>query len=84
MKTAAVESLDNGRQLTCNKLFDEIGLNLNHRLAHLLPNKIDISYYLRRHRTFNTVKCKTDRFQNTFVLFAERNFNNTKSQHWLF
>ena len=53
MKTAAVESLDNGRQLTCNKLFDEIGLNLNHKLAHLLSNKIDISYCLRRHRTFN-------------------------------
>ena len=39
-----VESLDNGRQLTCKRLFDEIGLNLDHKLAHLLPNKIDSLY----------------------------------------
>ena len=70
-----VESLDNGRQLTCKRLFNEICLNLNHKLAHLLPNKIDILYYRRRHKTFNAVKCKTDRFQNTFVLSAERNFS---------
>ena len=72
MKTAAVESLDNGRQSTCNKLFDEICLNLDYKLAHPPPNKTDISYNLRRHRTFNAVKCKTDRFQNTFILSATR------------
>ena len=72
MKTAAVESLDNGRQLTCNKLFDEIGLNLDYKLTHPPPNKTDILYNLRRHRTFNAVKCKTDRFQNTFILSATR------------
>ena len=43
MKTAAVESLDNGRQLTFNKLFDEICLNLDYKLAHPPPNKTDIS-----------------------------------------
>ena len=72
MKTAAVESLYNGSQSTCNKLFDEICLNLDYKLAHPPPNKTDISYNLRRHRTFNAVKCKTDRFQNTFILSAAR------------
>ena len=72
MKTAAAESLYNGSQLTCHKLFDEICLNLDHKLAHPPPNKTDISYNLRRHRTCNALKCKTDRFQNTFILSATR------------
>ena len=67
MKAAALESLDIRRQSASNKRFDKIRLNSDYTLAHLLLNKTDISYNLRRNRTFNAVKCKTDRLQNTFI-----------------
>ena len=50
MKAAAVESLYNRRERACNKLFDEIRLNSDHKSAYLLSNKACTLNNFRRHQ----------------------------------
>ena len=57
----------------CNKLFDNIVSDPNHKLKALLPPGYDNSRYnLRRQRHFNIPKLFTNRTKNTFIYAMSR------------
>ena len=55
---------------TCESLFQTIGNDNNHRLYKLLPAPHESTYSLRRARSFNMPRFKTDLFKNSFIIFS--------------
>ena len=41
-----------------------IVINDNHKLAYLLPPRVNVSRNMRNPRTFKIPRCKTDRYKN--------------------
>jgi hypothetical protein len=73
-------TLEERRQIACDKLFKEIMEDKNHKLHPLLPDpNTDVAYSLRTSRTFKIPKCKTERFKKSFVIAASS--NNESSSH---
>ena len=67
-------TLEERRQIACDKLFKEIMEDRNHKLHPLLPDpNTDAAYSLRTSRTFKLPKCKTDRFKKSFIIAASSN-----------
>ena len=54
----------------CESLFQTIGNDNNHRLYELLPAPHESTYSLRRARSFNMPRFKTDLFKNSFIIFS--------------
>ena len=50
-------------------LFNDIVLDINHKLAGLLPPKAVHHRQLHSDRKFNVPVCKTDRLKKSFVYF---------------
>ena len=70
-------TLEERRQIACDKLFKEIMKDKNHKLHPLLPDpNTDVAYSLR---TFKIPKCKTERFKKSFIIAASS--NNESSSH---
>ena len=49
-------------------LFNDIVLDTNHKLAGLLPPKVDHHRQLRSNRKFNVPVCKTERLKKSFIV----------------
>ena len=49
-------------------LFNDIVLDINHKLAGLLPPKAEHHRQLRSSRKFNVPVCKTDRLKKSFIV----------------
>ena len=62
LELSGLLTLYDRREAIAAKLFDEICANQSHSLHNLLPSKYQPSYRLREQRTFNRLKCKTERF----------------------
>ena len=60
-------SLEDRRIDQCEKLFDSIVSNPDHKLHHFLPPKNYCHYNLRRQRHFANPVMRTKRFSSTFV-----------------
>ena len=54
----------------CESLFQTIVNDNNHRLYKLLPVPHASTYSLRRARSFNMPRFKTDLFKNSFIIFS--------------
>jgi hypothetical protein len=68
LEQANLKMLSERRADTCQKLFDSITNNpSSHKLYHLLPPRHTPKYNLRRTRSFNVQKARTNRFKNTFI-----------------
>jgi hypothetical protein len=73
-------TLEERRQIACDKLFKEIMEDKNHKLHPLLPDpNTDVAYSLRTSRTFKIPKCKTERFKKSYIIAASS--NNESSSH---
>ena len=77
---ARMESLYARRQIACNKLFNQILNNPNHKLNNLIP-KIDTSlnYQLRNDKKIHVPKFYTERFKNLYVIASCLDINNCNS-----
>ena len=53
----------------CESLFQTIVNDNSHRLYKLLPAPHESTYSLRRARSFNKPRFKTDLFKNSFIIF---------------
>ena len=60
-------SLEDRRIDQCEKLFDSIVSNPDHKLHHFLPPKNYCHYNLRRQRHFANPVMRTKRFSSTFL-----------------
>ena len=60
-------SLRQRRDDLCSKVFTNITSTSDHSLAHLLPPRHQGSYNLRRTRTFQLPRFRTNRFKNSFI-----------------
>ena len=54
----------------CESLFQTIVNDNNHRLYKLLTASHESTYSLRRARSFNMPRFKTDLFKNSFIIFS--------------
>ena len=54
----------------CESLFQTIVNDNNHSLYKLLPAPHESTYSLRRVRSFNMPRFKTDLFKNSFIIFS--------------
>jgi hypothetical protein len=77
---ARMESLYARRQIACNKFFNQILNNPNHKLNNLIP-KIDTSlnYQLRNDKKIHVPKFYTERFKNSYVIASCLDINNCNS-----
>ena len=77
---SGMESLQARRQTACNKLFNQILNNPNHKLHNLIP-KIDTSlnYQLRNNKKIHVPKFYTERFKNSYVIASCLDINNCNS-----
>ena len=59
----------------CDKLFNQIIRDQSHKLFHLLPQRHQSKYNLRRKKTFDILRINTKRYQNTFIpsMFCRQN-----------
>ena len=62
-----MDSLKGRRIEQCNKFFESIVSNPEHKLHHFLPPKNNCSYNLRRQRQFANPVTHTKRFSSTFL-----------------
>ena len=60
----------------CESLFQTIGNDNNHRLYKLLPSPHESTYSLRRARSFDMPRFKTDLFKNSFIIFSSLKATN--------
>ena len=66
---SGLQNLHNRRDILCRKTFKNIVEDPNHKLHSLLPPVNDeYQYNLRNKRFFRLPKCKTNRFENTFMI----------------
>ena len=77
---ASIESLYTRRQIACNKFFNQILNNPNHKLNNLIP-KIDTSlnYQLRNDKKIHVPRFYTERFKNSYVIASCLDINNCNS-----
>ena len=77
---AGIESLYARKQTACNKLFNQILNNPNHKLHNLIP-KIDTSlnYQLRNNKKIHVPTFYTERFKNSYVIASCLDINNCNS-----
>ena len=77
---ARMESLYARRQTACNKHFNQILNNPNHKLHNLIP-KIDTSlnYQLHNNKKIHVPKFYTERFKNSYVIASCLDINNCNS-----
>lgn len=68
LKEAGISSLYDRRASLSFDLFNDIVLDINHKLAGLLPPKAEHHRQLRSNRKFNAPVCKTDRLKNLLLL----------------
>ena len=68
LKEAGISSLYDRRASLSFDLFNDIVLDINHKLAGLLPPKAEHHRQLRSNRKFNVPVCKTDRFKKSFIV----------------
>ena len=61
-------SLYDRRASLSSDLFNDIVLDINHKLAGLLPPKAEHHRQLRSNRKFNVPVCKTDRLKKSFIV----------------
>jgi len=62
--------------MLCSKLFKDMVSDPDHKLAYLLPKKLESFKKLRKNRTFEVPKCKTDRYKNSFIVTYTRKYND--------
>ncbi|XP_073228391.1 mitogen-activated protein kinase kinase kinase 3-like [Porites lutea] len=67
LKEAGIPSLYDRRASLSSDLFNDIVLDINHKLAGLLPPKAEHHRQLRSNRKFNVPVCKTDRLKKSFI-----------------
>ena len=68
LKEAGIPSLYDRRASLSSDLFNDIVLDINHKLAGLLPPKAEHHRQLRSNRKFNVPVCKTDRLKKSFIV----------------
>ena len=68
LEQAGLDSLYSRRDTLTKKLFNDIVQNTSHKLHALLPEENGSSMNLRRKNMFNYPVCKTNRFQNSFIM----------------
>ena len=68
LEQAGLDSLYSRRDTLTKKLFNDIVQNTSHKLHALLPEENRSSMNLRRKNMFNYPVCKTNRFQNSFIM----------------
>ena len=68
LKEAGILSLYDRRASLSFDLFNDIVLDINHKLAGLLPPKAVHHTQLRSNRKFNVPVCKTDRLKKSFIV----------------
>ena len=68
LEQAGLDSLYSRRDTLTKKLFNDIVQNTSHKLHVLLPEENRSSMNLRRKNMFNYPVCKTNRFQNSFIM----------------
>ena len=68
LKEAGIPSLYDRRASLSSDLFNDIVLDINHKLAGLLPPKAEHHRQLRSNRKFYVPVCKTDRFKKSFIV----------------
>ena len=57
-----------------NALFDQIVRDQSHKLHDLLPPRNGSTYCTRNQRYFKLPICKTNRFENTFIMANSFNY----------
>jgi len=67
-KEAGIPSLYDRRASLSFDLFNDIVLDINHKLAGLLPPKAEYHSQLRSNRRFNVPVCKTERLKKSFIV----------------
>jgi hypothetical protein len=73
LQQSNLPSLHERREQLCQRLFVQMKKD-HHRLHHLLPEKTVHSHHTRQQNQFNQIKCRTVRFQKTFVPYCLKNF----------
>ena len=68
LKEAGIPSLYDRRASLSSDLFNDIVLDINHKLAGLLPPKAVHHRQLRSNRKFIVPVCKTDRLKKSFIV----------------
>ena len=68
LKEAGIPSLYDRRASLSSDLFNDIVLDINHKLAGLLPPKAEHHRQLRSNRKFYVPVCKTDRLKKSFIV----------------
>ena len=67
-----ITPLRNRRINICQKYFNDMKKS-DHRLNHLLPEPRDIQHDLRHNNHFPVIRCRTSRYQNSFLPWALSN-----------
>ena len=69
LDTLGLQTLYTRRRNLCNKLFDSIFSDEEHKLRKLLPPKVTSNTCnFRNDKLFNMPKYRTDRFRDTFII----------------
>ena len=68
LKEADIPSLYDRRASLLFDLFNDIVLDINHKLAGLLPPKAMCYGQLRSNRKFNVPVCKAERLKKSFIV----------------
>ena len=68
LELSGISTLYDRRDAIAAELVDDILAYQSHSLHKRLASKYQPSYSLREHGTFIRLKCKTERFMNTFPL----------------
>ena len=74
LEQIGISTLANRRRDMCNKIFNYIRNNPDHKLYNLLstPN-VNCEHSLRYNREFNIPLCKTKRLKNSFIMACAYN-----------
>ena len=68
LQSFKINTLEIRRSNHCQKFFNQVVSEPEHKLHHLLPANNKCPYNMRRQRVFSTVKSRTKRFSSTFFL----------------
>ncbi|RMX37904.1 hypothetical protein pdam_00007045, partial [Pocillopora damicornis] len=75
LKEAGIPSLYDRRASLSSDLFNDIVLDINHKLAGLLPPKAEHHRQLRSNRKFYVPVCKTDRLKKSLIVSHSLSIN---------
>ena len=68
LSEAGIVTLFDRREFLTDKSFNDIVNDTGHKLHGLLPSKNQFDSNLRAKNTFNVPTCRTNRFQNSFLI----------------